>query len=154
MWPWSHQVYSSAIREGRNPSRGEQRALEQAFSRQGFTDGYFRDKTGKHMFGIRKKTPVPAKLFAAAKADYSREHPRVPVRFYAKIEAGQPVQVGVQDDQGRVATVEGPAPEPARKISLAKEQVELQLSKTGGTPYHCVKVLAQVDKGSSLPCPL
>lgn len=29
------QVYSSAIREGRNPSRGEQRALEQAFSRQG-----------------------------------------------------------------------------------------------------------------------
>lgn len=145
------QVYSNAIREGRNPTRGEQKALEQAFSRQGFTDGYFRDKTGKHMFGIREKTPVPTKLFTAAKADYTREHPRVPVGFYAKIEAGQPVQVGVQDNQGHVAAVEGPVPEPARKVSLAKEQVELQLSKTGGTPYHCVKVMAQVDQNLSLP---
>ena len=53
------QVYSNALREGRNPTRGEQRALEQAFSRQGFTDGYFQDRTGAHMFGIRKRPPCP-----------------------------------------------------------------------------------------------
>ena len=145
------QVYSNALREGRNPTRGEQRALEQAFSRQGFTDGYFQDRTGAHMFGIREKTPLPAKLFAAAKADYSREHPRIPVTLYAQAAAGTPIQVGVQDEQGRVATAEGPVPEKARKVALAKEQVELQLSKTGGTPYRCVKVLAQVEDNLSLP---
>ena len=145
------QVYSNALREGRNPTRGEQRALEQAFSRQGFTDGYFQDRTGAHMFGIREKTPLPAKLFAASKADYSREHPRIPVTLYAQAAAGTPIQVGVQDEQGRVATAEGPVPEKARKVALAKEQVELQLSKTGGTPYRCVKVLAQVEDNLSLP---
>ncbi len=145
------RVYATALREGRNPTPGERKALEQAFSRQGFTDGYFRDKTGRKMFGIREKTPLPEKLFAAARADYGREHPKVPVTFYALIAARQPIQVGVRDDQEHTVTAEGPVPESARKLSLAREQVELQLSKTGGTPYRCVKVLAQVDKGLSLP---
>ena len=148
------QVYSNALREGRNPTRGEQRALEQAFSRQGFTDGYFQDRTGAHMFGIREKTPLPAKLFAAAKADYSQEHPRIPVTLYAQAAAGTPHPGGRPGRAGPGGHGRGPVPEKARKVALAKEQVELQLSKTGGTPYRCVKVLAQVEDNLSLPCPL
>lgn len=145
------QVYATAIREGRDPTPGEQKALAHAFSRQGFTDGYFMDKTGKHMFGIREKTPVPAKLFAAARADYGKEHPRVPVKVYALVTAGEPVQVAAEDADGHVAKAEGPVPEAARKFSLAREQVEEQLSKTGGTPFLCERALAQVDMGLALP---
>ena len=84
------KVYATAIREHRDPTPGEQQALAHAFSRQGFTDGYFMDKTGRHMFGIREKTPVPTKLFAAAKGDYSKEHPTVPVKLYALVAGGTP----------------------------------------------------------------
>lgn len=145
------KVYATAIREHRDPTPGEQQALAHAFSRQGFTDGYFMDKTGRHMFGIREKTPVPTKLFAAAKGDYSKEHPMVPVKLYALVAAGEPVQIAVEDEDGHVAKAEGPVPEAARKISLAREQVEEQIGKTGGTPYRCERALAQVDPGLSLP---
>lgn len=145
------KVYATAIREHRDPTPGEQQALAHAFSRQGFTDGYFMDKTGRHMFGIREKTPVPTKLFAAAKGDYSKEHPTVPVKLYALVAAGEPVQVAAEDADGHIAKAEGPVPEAARKISLAREQVEEQIGKTGGTPYRCERALAQVDEGLSLP---
>ena len=145
------KVYATAIREHRDPTPGEQKALAHAFSRQGFTDGYFMDKTGRHMFGIREKTPVPTKLFSAAKSDYSKEHPTVPVKLYALVAAGEPVQVAAEDADGHIAKAEGPVPEAARKISLAREQVEEQIGKTGGTPYRCERALAQVDPGLSLP---
>ena len=145
------KVYATAIREHRDPTPGEQQALAHAFSRQGFTDGYFMDKTGRHMFGIREKTPVPTQLFAAAKGDYSKEHPTVPVKLYALVAAGEPVQVAAEDADGHIAKAEGPVPEAARKISLTREQVEEQIGKTGGTPYRCERALAQVDEGLSLP---
>ena len=105
------KVYATAIREHRDPTPGEQQALAHAFSRQGFTDGYFMDKTGRHMFGIREKTPVPTQLFAAAKGDYSKEHPTVPVKLYALVAAGEPVQVAAEDADGHIAKAEGPVPE-------------------------------------------
>ena len=145
------KVYATAIREHRDPTPGEQQALAHAFSRQGFTDGYFMDKTGRHMFGIREKTPVPTQLFAAAKGDYSKEHPTVPVKLYALVAAGEPVQGAAEDADGHIAKAEGPVPEAARKISLTREQVEEQIGKTGGTPYRCERALAQVDEGLSLP---
>ena len=78
----------------------------------------------------------------------------VPVKLYALVAAGEPVQIAVEDEDGHVAKAEGPVPEAARKISLAREQVEEQIGKTGGTPYRCERALAQVDPGLSLPCPV
>lgn len=75
----------------------------------------------------------------------------VPVKLYALVAAGEPVQIAVEDEDGHVAKAEGPVPEAARKISLAREQVEEQIGKTGGTPYRCERALAQVDPGLSLP---
>lgn len=145
------QVYATALREGRNPTAEELRSLEQAFSRQGFTDGYYQDQTGPHMFGIREKTPLPTQLFSAVKADYNREHTQLPVTFHAKIAPSHPIRITVRDDLGHTAAAEGPVPEAARKHTLTREQVALQLSKTGGTPYHCTNVQAQVEPGLSLP---
>ena len=47
--------------------------LEAAFSRQGFTQGYFLDRKGAAMFGTRPEgTRDPADLFAQAKQFYTR----------------------------------------------------------------------------------
>ena len=144
-------IYSKLIREGREPTREELNQLQQAFSRQGFTDGYYRNKTGSEMFGVREKEAEPKELFAQAKAFYNKENPRVPVTFYAMILPGQTAKVGVEDDEGRVATAEGPIPEPARTRALTQEEVCAQLSKTGGTPFLCTDVKAHVKSGLSLP---
>ena len=147
------RIYAAAIREGREPTREELRALELAFSRQGFTDGYFMDRKGPEMFGVREENRTdPGALFSQAKAEYSRgEQPRVPVKFYAVVRPGETVKVGVEDGQGRRAAAEGPVPEAARTRAITAGAVREQLAKTGGTPFRCEGVECQVEEGLSLP---
>ena len=146
------RIYASAIKEGREPTAEELAQLEAAFSRQGFTQGYYLDRQGPEMFGVREEGKEPRELFAQARNTYqSGEAQRVPVTFYAMIRRGEPAQVGVEDPQGRVVTVAGPVPEEARTRPLTQEAVGTQLSRTGGTPYRCEKVRALVEEGLSLP---
>ena len=145
-------VYARAIKEDREPTDQELRDLEAAFSRQGFTDGYYQDKKGPAMFGVREEAPEPRELFAQARSQYqSGELQRVDVILYAMVRPGEPVQVGVQDVDGRVVTASGPVPEPARTKPLTAEAVEKQLARTGGTPYRCARVRALVEPGLSVP---
>lgn len=145
------KIYADAIREGREPTPRECSQLEQAFSRQGFTQGYFEGEKGPDMFGIREDTEEPADLFAQAKAGYEKEQQLIPVTFYALIRQGEPVLVGVKDPEDRVATQEGPVPEAALTKELTAEDVKGQLHKTGGTPYLCQTVQAMVEPGLSVP---
>lgn len=146
------KIYADALREGREPTQEELGYLEAAFSRQGFTDGYFTGKKGSDMFGIREPGEEPKELFARARAAYEKgEGPKVPVKFYAMVRVGEPVQVGVEDCQGHVATAAGDLPELARKRSTTQQEVETQLSKTGGTPYQAKEVRALVEEGLAVP---
>ena len=145
-------VYSRALREGREPTAEELLQLEQAFSRQGFTQGYYLNQKGRDMFGTRQEEKEPKELYAQARSTYENgENRKEPVRIYALIEKDQPAQVAVQDKEGRVVSVEGPVPEAARNVPLTREKVEGQLSRTGGTPYACEKIVAKVEDGLSLP---
>ncbi|MEG1073045.1 MAG: DUF3656 domain-containing protein, partial [Oscillospiraceae bacterium] len=71
--------------------------------------------------------------------------------LYAMVKAGEPLQVGVEDEKGRVVTAAGDVPEEARNKPLTRETAEEQLSKTGGTPYLCTKATALVEEGLSVP---
>ena len=145
-------IYARAIKEDREPTEEELEQLRAAFSRQGFTQGYYLDQQGPDMFGVREETREPKELFAAARNTYqSGEAQRVPVTFYAMLRPGEPARVGVEDPDGRVATVEGPVPEAARTRPLTAEGVTTQLSRTGGTPYRCGQVRALVEENLSLP---
>ncbi len=145
-------VYARAIREGREPTAEERSALEKAFSRQGFTDGYFQGEKGPTMFGTHQEEKEPRELFAQARASYTGgENRKEPVRLYALMESGRPAQVAAEDREGRIARVQGPEPEPARNVPLTREKVEGQLSRTGGTPYVCEWAAAKVEEGLSLP---
>ena len=146
------KVYADALRDGREPTAEELSQLEQAFSRQGFTDGYYMEQKGPNMFGVREDTPEPKKLFAQARAAYEKgEGPGIPVKLYALIQAGEPVQVGVEDAEGRIVTAAGPVPEAARKRSTTRVDVEAQLIKTGGTPYQAVEARCLIEDGLAVP---
>ena len=145
-------IYSRALRENREPTPEELEQLEQAFSRQGFTQGYYLDRKGPDMFGVRQEGKEPRELYAQARATYENgENRKEPVRMYAMIRPDQPAQVAVEDREGHVARVEGPVPEPARNVPLTREKVEGQLSRTGGTPFACEMTAARVEEGLSLP---
>ena len=145
-------IFSRAIHEDREPTAEEINQLQAAFSRQGFTQGYYLDQQGPHMFGVREETKEPKELFALARSTYqSGEAQRVPVTFYAMLRPGEPAQVGVKDPEGRVSTAEGAVPEPARTRPLTTEAVEKQLARTGGTPYRAERMRVLVEDGLSMP---
>ena len=126
--------------------------LETAFSRQGFTDGYFRGQTGSDMFGRRQEGEDTADLFTSARATYEQGEPqRIGVRFYAMIRRGEPAQLAVEDPDGNLCRTRGPVPEQAVYRSLTPQDLEQQLKKTGGTPYLCTAVRSSLDPDLMLP---
>ena len=123
-----------------------------AFNRQGFTDGYYTGNLGKGMFGIREeKQQEDASWLRRARQSYEGvENPLVPVKFHATV-AQYGSALTVTDPQGRTCTVQGPVPEIARTQLLTEESIAKNLAKTGGTPYLCDIVTADITPGLNLP---
>ena len=145
-------IYSKALREHRQPTTEEMAALEKAFSRSGFTQGYFNgDK--KNMFGTRSEPDKDSeKLFTIARKGYSDgELRRVPVHFYTVAEKGQPIKAIAFDDDGHRAVTTGPVPERAKGQGITEAYLTEQMFKTGGTPYNVVENKAVTDAGLYLP---
>jgi len=143
------QVYRQAIDSG-NVTRAMQEQLHTAFNRQGFTDGYYAGNTGSHMFGIRKDTAEnPAWLKDVRQSYEAAENSRVPVTFHAIVRP-EGSRLSVTDPEGRICALDGPAPEPARLRDLTREELAQRLSKTGGTPYVCNDVFADITPGYTL----
>ena len=147
------RIYSTILKEDRMPTKEELDALEAAFSRNGFTQGYFDDRTGPHMFGTRaENAPEPKELFEQARTTYTnRENARLDCGFHCTIRRGEPVRVEVRDPDGRVVTASGDLPQEAISRAITPEQVEKQMARTGGTPYNCKQVESKIDDGLSVP---
>ena len=142
-------VYRQAIDAG-NVSRQMMDTLHTAFNRQGFTDGYYTGKTGQNMFGIREDTSEDIRWCKEMRQTYeSGENPLVPVTFRAIVTAGR-FSLTVTDPEGRSCTLEGQPPEQARVAELTREMLVSRLQKTGGTPYYCTEVRADIVPGVTL----
>ena len=147
------KIYSKALKEHRQPSLEEMQDLERAFSRQGFTQGYFKgDK--QDMFGTRAEQPDrdAEKMFTLARKAYSDgEMRRVPVHFYTVAEKASPIKAIAFDNDGNKAIATGAVPEKARGQGLNESYITEQMFKTGGTPYSVVENRAQAEPGLYLP---
>ena len=143
-------IYRRALDTGK-VSAEQMRALRAAFSRQGFTQGYYLRKTGRDMFGTRVAEKEDKVLFQAARATYEAVEPqRVGVRFYVIVKRMQPIMLAVQDENGNICKAQGHPPEPARTHELTQEELQQRLGKTGGTPYRCESVRSVLDSGLSV----
>ena len=142
-------VYRRAL-DGEKLTQDMMDALLMAFNRQGFTDGYYNARLGNEMFGIREDKGEEAPWMRAARQSYEgTENPLVNVGLHMVVRQGVS-SLTVQDAQGRRCAIAGPAPEPARTQELTLEQLESRLSKTGGTPYRCVRVTGDIAPGLTL----
>lgn len=141
------RVYHNAITENRPPNGEEMRLLTMAFSRQGFTNSYFQGKKGEDMLGIRTEdNKKEFSFFKQVKNEYMRgECPRVPLKFYFLAKYGKPVLLAAEDKRGNIAKIEGVFPQRAVNMALDKEDVEMRLGKTGGTPYYAESVQCAIE---------
>ena len=146
-------IYAALLREHRAPTADEQKKLALAFSRDGFTDGYYRGRRGKEMFGVRPENARwPEEWFGTLRAAYEKEDMRlVPVRFRAALRLGEPMVLTAEDGDGHCVTVTGVAPEAARSRAVTAGEVEARLRKTGGTAFTVSDCAVTVEDGLSVP---
>ena len=144
-------IYRRLIDEKRGPTAAESQALEQAFSRSGFTDGYYRHRKGPAMFGTRpENAPEPKELFNETRKLYENgEHKRIPITMQAAIFPDKPAALTVSDGAHAV-TVTGPVPEVARNRALTAEDTAERLQKTGGTVFRCETAEVSIGDGLML----
>ena len=142
-------VYRKAIDEGA-VTKPMLQTLSSAFNRQGFTDGYYTGRTGQAMFGIREDKYDDPKWLQEARQSYeTAENSLVPIVFHAVISKNGS-SLTVTDPEGRSCTVHGARAELARSVALTEDALAERLSKTGGTPYLCREVTADIEPGLTL----
>ena len=153
------EYVAAAVKCARNamdgaPDPALSSALEAVFSRSGFTSGYYDDRRGKEMFGIRRKEDVAAatgKLLAGLERLYDRETSRVPVEFYLTVRANEAPSLSAKAAGKTVFVSEDTLPEPARTKPLTEDALRARLEKCGGTPFYVADCEIDLDEGLSLP---
>ena len=143
------EIYARLLREHRAPTKNEQKKLALAFSRDGFTEGYYLGARGREMFGTRPENAKwPEDWFGELRARYEKEGLRlVPLTFDCTIRAGEPMRLRAEDADGHTLTVTGNVPEAARNRALTAEEVEARLKKTGGTAFTVDFCAVTLDDG-------
>lgn len=143
------KIYADLLREDRAPTKDEQDKLRLAFSRDGFTQGYYDGKRGKAMFGVRPENARwPEDWFADLRAAYEKEDLRlVPLTLSCTLREGEAISLTACDSDGHSVTVTGAVPERARNRSLTAEEVETRLRKTGGTAFSVASCRVLLDDG-------
>ncbi len=148
-------IFSKALREGREPDKQEMEMLRQAFSRDGFTDGYFTGKTGPSMFGVKSEGNIKEihKLYQSARTMYAseKETPRVRVDMkFAAVSRRKTALVCVDEDD-HVFMASGPRPEKAEVRATTEQEIESRLCKTGGTIFYPGEVDVRIQDGLMIP---
>ena len=143
------EIYARLLREHRTPTKDEQKKLALAFSRDGFTEGYYRGVRGREMFGTRPENARwPEDWFSEIRARYEKENLRlVPLTLECTIRAGEPMHLTAEDADGHAVTVTGAVPEAARSRAVTAEEVETRLRKTGGTAFSAAHCTITLDGG-------
>ena len=124
------------------------KTLQDVFSRSGFTDGYYRSKLGRDMFGIRTKDDVIAAgdTYAYLHEFYRLERQSIAIKMSAQILSGKPLSLSVTDGKNTV-NVMGDVPQTAKNKALQKQSVCDNLIKLGNTPYFCDNIEVTLDDG-------
>ncbi len=122
-------IYRRLLDEHRSANVEENAALRAAFSRGGFTDGYFENKKFSAMTGVRSDSDKELTK-NAGEMHFSPE--KIKVRAEAVIRRGERASLMLTDGRRRV-TAYGDLPSDAISSPLADADVKARLSKMGAT---------------------
>ena len=127
-------IYRRLLDECRNSTKDEDAALARAFSRSGFTDGYFTGRTFGKMTGIRTEEDKRVSK-TEEKGDFTPD--RIATRAKVEILLGKEsvMTLSFKDLRlgDRTVTVKGAVAEAARNAPLTEDGVKERLAKMGNT---------------------
>ena len=148
-------IYRKALDENRNPTRQELFQLETAFSRDGFSDGYFTGNKGPHMFGTRQESDGKEvrNLYKEVRKIYTQEPepPCVAVDLTFTAQSGENMVLTVTDADGNTFEATALPAERALNRATTQEEVESGLRKTGGTVFYARDIRVELDEGLRIP---
>ena len=141
-------IYRRLLDEGRSANAEELATLKAAFSRGGFTDGYFTGRTFSKMTGIRSDAD---KSDTKSLGEMSFAPKAVAITASAKIKRGERTELTFTLGD-RSVTVTGDVPSDAISSPLTEESVKERLAKLGGTPLSLSvdKIKLELDEGLNL----
>ena len=146
-----------ACREGLDAGKVTEETAEMlrsVFSRTGFTDGYYKGKRDKNLFGYRMKEDVTSatdKLLSQIRNSYKDERKAVAVDMSLTLKSGEKAELEVSDGKHTVTVYSAEAAEIAANTPLSQENAEKNLSKTGGTPYFVQNIKFTTDGKAIVP---
>lgn len=141
------RTFRRLIDENRGATDAEMRRLAEAFSRGGFTDGYYTGNVGRGMLGVRSDADKEKSRAVAPFGGLTR---RIPLAVGVRMVAGEPVTLTLSDGTHSV-TVAGDIPQAARTVPMTGEAVLRSLCRFGGTPYEAGETAIELGTGLMLP---
>lgn len=124
--------------------------LEHAFSRSGFTDGFYKNDLSAEMFGVRTEQNMAdtKQTLPQLRELYRRELQKVPVCFALKIEENK-LTLKAQTAQEQVEKQAICETQPAQKNN--DEAHAKSLAKTGGTPFFASEITVENNNNLFVP---
>lgn len=127
--------------------------LKSVFSRSGFTSGYYDNKLGSEMFGVRTKEDVVAAngVLKNLAQLYKDEAEKIPVELAFTAVRDENVSLSAKA-MGKQVFIEADfIPQDALTKPLAEDSAEMQLKKTGGTQFFVDDIYCEIDEGINVP---
>ncbi|MBP3436817.1 MAG: U32 family peptidase [Clostridia bacterium] len=143
------RLYRRLLDQGRSATAEEMEYLARLFSRGGFTDGYYTERLGKGMLGVRSQADKDSTKSIETKAFLPK--PLV-LSGKAEIRQGEKARLSLVYGSCEV-TVTGQTPLIAQNAALEEESLKERLCKMGATHFVLPKERLSVvlDKGLFLP---
>lgn len=140
-------VFRRLLDENRAANAEEMQILTDAFSREGFTDGYFTGKIDSSMLGVRREADKENSRRVLSFAGLAK---KVELDLFAAIRGGEATTLTLKKGDLTV-TVSGDLPQPAKTAPLSEEDVLRSLSRMGATPYRVANAQIDLEEGVMLP---
>ena len=142
-------IYRRLLDERRGATKSELEELSRAFSRGGFTDGYFKNNLFSKMTGVRSEADKESTR-ALSELRFSPLRKRICARV--KIKRGEPSELTLNLD-GREVTVIGEIPVAAINSPIRESDLKARLAKMGNTYFSLdvADISSELDDGLNLP---
>lgn len=125
------RIWRELLDAGKGADEQQMAELGKAFSRGGFTDGYYRRRKGEGMLGVRS---VEDKMASGEVQKFKGIQRKIPIRMQATLLSFAPMTLTARTG-AHAATVQGPSALEAHTHSITVQEVQARLSKLGNTPF-------------------
>ncbi len=143
------RIWRELLDGRRNASLADMERLASAFSRGGFTDGYYTGRINHSMLGVRSNDDKRASRDLAS-CTKRPEKRRVPLAMRCTLCAGKPSRLELSC-RGLSVVHQGGIPEVAINAPLSEQSVKKQLSKLGQTIFFADRLEVDIDGEIMLP---